>query len=423
LNLAGLARASLANRAAAVGLAVATVALAVGLVVLVEQLRMQVRDSFHRSVSGIDLIVGAPTSPVQLLLFSVFGIGSPMKNLDHADYRRLADDPAVDWAVPLSVGDAYRGRRVVGTTTALFEHYRYAGGRPLEFAAGRAFDDLFDVVAGARVARALGLGPGDPVVLDHGGGNVSLHRHEAQPFTVSGVLAATGTPVDDALFVSLAAQRAIHVGWERGVPRPGSELGPERARALHDDHELEPESVSAVLLGLKTRAAALAMQYRINQQADAGLLAILPGLALQQLWRITGLVENVLRVVSGLVVIAGLLGVLTVLLTTLNERRREMAILRACGARPWQIAALLLLEAALIMALGLVLGLALAWIAQATLAPWLLQRFGLVLGWAAPAAWQWAVLAAIGAAGVLVALLPAALAYRRTLADGMQVRL
>lgn len=423
MTLAGLARASLANRAAAVALAVATVALAVALVVLVEQLRMQVRDSFHRSVSGIDLIVGAPTSPVQLLLFSVFGIGSPMKNLNPDAYRRLAADPAVAWAVPLALGDAYRGRRVVGTTTAMFAHYRYAGGQALAFVAGRAFDDLFEVVVGARAARALDLEPGDPVVLDHGGGNVSLHRHDAQPFTVAGVLAPTGTPVDDALYVSLTALRAIHVGWERGVPRPGSELAPERARTLHDANELEPEAVSAVLLGLNTRAAALGMQYRINQDAGAGLLAILPGLALQQLWRITGLVENVLRVVSGLVVIAGLLGVLTVLLTTLNERRREMAILRACGARPWQIGALLLIEAALIMALGLVLGVAGAWLVQAGLAPWLLDRFGLVLGWAAPAAWQWAVLGAIGLAGVLVALLPAAMAYRRTLADGMQVRL
>jgi len=426
-------------------------------------MRSQVREGFYRSVSGTDLIVGAPTSSVQLLLFSVFGLGNPTNNVDWNHYREIADRPIVDWAIPISLGDSHQGFRVVGTTGAMFQHYRYAGGRALEFREGGAFEELFDVVVGARVADRLGYAVGDRIVLAHGGGNVSLHHHDELPFAVSGVLAPTGTPVDQSLYIRLDAHHAIHIGWERGTPRPGTTLSPEQAqmrtgdqagdREHHDhahnhDHEkaghdgrehgttgedggtpgsadasLQPAEISAFLLGLKTRAAALGMRYEINRQSETPLLAILPGIALQELWRITRLAEQILRVVAGLVVLAGLLGMLTALLTTLNERRREMAILRACGARPWQIAALLVLEAALIMALGLVLGLALAWIAQATLAPWLLQRFGLVLGWAAPAAWQWAVLAAIGAAGVLVALLPAALAYRRTLADGMQVRL
>ncbi|MDT8450848.1 MAG: ABC transporter permease, partial [Wenzhouxiangellaceae bacterium] len=339
-------------------------------------------------------------------------------------------------AVPLSLGDSWRGFRVVATTSELFAHYRYAGGEPLRFAAGDEFSRLFDVVVGARVAREAELATGDELVLAHGGGNVSLNRHDALPFTVSGALAATGTPVDRALFISLDAQQAIHVGWERGVPEPGRTLTREQAQARvhgvdHDhasdhagdaaDGSAGPE-ISAFLLGLKTRAAALGLQYRINQRDGEPLLAILPGLALQQLWRITELAEQILRVVSALVVLAGLLGMLTALLATLGERRREMAILRACGARPWQIAWLLLIEAGAIALIGIVAGLAVAYLAQWALAPWLLERFGVAVSFAWPAPWQWAVLAAVWVAGVLVALVPAAMAYRRTVAAGMQVR-
>lgn len=463
MTLFSLARGSLSNRRASVALTVLTIAISIALLVLVEQMRSQVREGFYRSVSGTDLIVGAPTSPVQLLLFSVFGLGNPTSNVSWDRYREISAQPIVDWAIPIALGDAHEGYRVIGTTRAMFDHYRYAGGQSLEFRRGEPFTDLFDVVAGARVADSLGYAPGDELVLAHGGGNVSLHRHDELPFVVSGVLAPTGTPVDQSLYIRLEAHHAIHVGWEQGRPRPDAMLTPEQARMRssaregRDDHDhnhdhnsdhdhgpelgeaedatlasshgngareasLQPDEISAFLLGLKTRAAALGLQYRINRQREEPLLAILPGIALQQLWRVTGLAEQILRVVAGLVVLAALLGMLTALLTTLNERRREMAIMRACGARPWQISALLLLEAAFVTLAGIGAGLLLGWAAQFALAPWLLERFGIAISFAWPAAWQWLVLAAIGLAGVLVALVPAAMVYRRTLADGMQVR-
>ena len=421
MTLIGLARGSLANRLPAVSLTVLTIAISIGLLVLVEQMRGQVRDGFYRSVSGTDLIVGAPTAPIQLLLYSVFGLGNATNNVTWESYRDLAARPAVDWTIPISLGDAHAGYRVIGTTDAMLEHYRYAGRQALEVAEGAWFEDLYDVVLGARVARQLGYAIGDEIVLAHGGGNVSLQQHDDQPFTVSGILAPTGTPVDQSLYISLQAHTAIHIGWESGRARPGALLSPAEARARAA--ALTPDQITAFFVGLKNRAAVFGLQFEINQRYDAeALLAVLPGIALQELWRITGLAERILRIVAGLVVLAGLLGMLTALLTTLNERRREMAILRACGARPWQIASLLLLEAALITAAGIALGLLLATITQVVLAPWLLSRFGVAVTLAWPAAWQWAVLAAIWAAGVLIALVPAAMVYRRTLADGMQVR-
>ncbi|MEE4297763.1 MAG: ABC transporter permease [Wenzhouxiangella sp.] len=420
MNLLSLAWRSLVNRRFAVILTVCTIALSIGLLVLVEQLRGEVRQGFYRSVSGVDLIVGGRTAPVQLLLYSVFGIGDATNDISWESYSQLKALPEVGWAIPMALGDSHRGYRVLGTSDAFFRHYQFGNGEAIRLATGEPFADLFDVVLGAQVARQMNYGLGDQIILAHGSGNVSLQGHDDHPFTVKGILAPTGTPVDQQLYVSLAAHRAIHIGWERGVQMPGSAIDPELARARAD--ELRPEAVTAIFLGLKTRAAVFGLQRRINDYRAEALSAIMPGITLQQLWRITGLAEQVLRIVAGLVVVAGLLGMLTVLLATLGERRREMAILRANGARPWQISSLLVFEAGLITAAGIVSGVGLALMVQWLAAPSLLDHFGLHVGLSVPALWQLAVLGFIWLAGLTVALLPALMAYRRTLADGMQVR-
>jgi len=421
MTLPSLAIRSLLNRRFAIGLTVLTIALSIALLVLVEQLRSEVREGFYRSVSGTDLIVGARTSPVQLLLYSVFGLGEPTNNVSWETFNALADTAEVAWAVPISLGDAHEGYRVVGTQVQFFDHYRYADRQPLAFAQGERFSDLFDVVLGHQVARNLGYSLGDQIVLAHGTANVSLQQHDNLPFRISGILAPTGTPIDQQLYISLTAHEAIHIGWQNGMPRPGADPTDAQARALAE--RLTPDSVTAILLGLTSRAAVFGLQRRVNDYRQEALSAVLPGIALQQLWRITGLAEQILRVVAGLVVLSGLLGMLTVLLTTLNERRREMAILRANGARPIQIAALLIFEAGLLAAAGILLGLILAVAVQAIAAPWLLSTVGvnLAVGW--PSALLWKILAGIWLAGLVVGAVPALMAYRRTLADGMQVRM
>lgn len=421
MTLLRLAWRSLLNRRTTVMLTILTIALSISLLVLVEQLREDVREGFYRSVSGTDLIVGAPTAPVQLLLTTVFGIGTPRDSISHESLEYIEGQRMVEWTIPLLIGDSHRGERVVGTTGDFFEYYRYADRQPLEMATGGRFEDLFDVVIGHQVARRFGYAVGDRIHLAHGGGNDSLHEHEDHPFTVRGVLEPTGTPVDRNLYIPINAYGVIHVGWESGVHRPGSGLDAEQAR--EHAHEHEPEELSAVLVGLTAPAAAFGMQRDLRDYEAEPLTAVMPGITLQELWRITGVAELVLRAVAVLVVITGLLGMVTVLLTTLNERRREMAILRANGARAWQIAALLVFEAGLIVLGGLLLGLALAMGAIIALGPWLLEVFGLAVGLSLPEPWQWAVLGGIFLAGLLVAFIPAMMAYRRTLADGMQVRL
>jgi putative ABC transport system permease protein len=413
---------SIANRRAAVALTLVSIALSVALLLGVERVRVETRASFANTISGTDLIVGARSGPVQLLLYSVFRIGNATNNVSWASVEMLRALPAVAWVVPISLGDSHRGYRVVGTSADYFARYRAGREGELRFAAGRPFadslDGVFEAVVGAEVARALGYAVGSGIVLAHGAGEVSLIEHADKPFTVVGVLAPTGTPVDRSVHVSLSAIEAIHLDWVGGMPIPGLSIAPGEVRKFN----LAPKQVTAALVGLKTRAAVFQVQRRVNEYAGEPLLAILPGATLQELWSLIGVAERALLAVSALVVAVGLAGLVAVMIAGLSERRRELAILRALGAGPAQVFLLLAIEATLVTAAGVLGGLALLYGALAALSPWLAAEWGLQLSLGWPAAREWALLAAVQGCGVMASAIPAWRAYRLSVADGMTVR-
>ncbi|MEX2453289.1 MAG: ABC transporter permease [Rhodospirillaceae bacterium] len=413
-----LALRSLANRRATAALTVFAIAVSVTLLLGVEKVRTEAKASFANTISGTDLIVGARSGTIPLLLYSVFRIGNATNNISWQSYREIADDPQVAWTIPLSLGDSHRGYRVLGTSAAYFEHYRFARRQHLTFSAGGPFDDLFDAVLGADVARALGYGLGDPLVIEHGAGRVSFTDHADKPFRVAGILAKTGTPVDRTVHVSLEAIEAIHVDWRGGSRMPGVRTSVERVRQM----ELQPKAITAFLVGLESRFATFGVQRRVNKYRAEPLLAILPGVALQELWGLMGTAEGALSAISVFVVVTGLLGMLTMLLASLNERRREMAILRSVGARPAHIFGLLAVEATLLSALGALLGLALLYGAMAATQPIVEARYGLYIAIAPPTGRDFVFIGLVVAAGLLAGIVPALRAYRRSLADGMTMR-
>jgi len=421
MYLLRLALASLNNRRFTALLTVFAIALSVCLLLAVERVRNETRASFASTISGTDLVVGARSGSVNLLLYSVFRIGNATNNIRWDSYQRFAEHPRVAWVIPISLGDSHRGYRVMGTNTAYFEHYRYGRKQPLLLADGRAFEsDPFEVVLGAEVASALGYKLDDSIVLAHGVARVSLVQHDDKPFRVVGVLQRTGTPVDRTLHISLAGMEALHVDWQNGMPARGAgRVDAEQARAL----DLQPQQITAVLLGLNSKIATFTLQREINQYRGEPLLAILPGVALQELWSLMGTAEKALFVVSLFVVLTGLIGMLTAILTSLNERRREMAILRSVGARPWHIAALLIIEAFGLALAGTLLGLALLYIAIAIAQSPLQSLYGLYLPLAWPSAYEWGLLGAILLAALLMGSVPAWRAYRQSLADGLSIRL
>jgi putative ABC transport system permease protein len=384
----------------------------------VEQVRTGARQSFADTISGTALIVGARSGSLNLLLYSVFRIGNATNNMTWASYQDIVRQPEVAWAVPLSLGDSHRGFRVLGTTAGYFEHYRYRRTSGLQFAGGKPFADLFDTVIGADVARELGYTLGQRIVVAHGLGTVSFVEHDDLPFRVAGILAKTGTPVDRTVHVSLEAIEAIHVGWQSGARIPGQTSTAGDVRRM----DLQPKAITAALIGLKSRLATFRLQRAINEYPREPLSAILPGAALQELWSLVGVAETALTVVSALVVATALLGMMTMILTTLNERRREMAILRSVGARPATVLGLLVSEAGLLTTTGVAVGTALLYGALLVLRPLIDRIYGINITIDPPTSNEAATLLAIVAAGFLAGLLPAIRAYRLSLADGMTVR-
>lgn len=414
-----LAAKSLWNRRLTSALVVLSIALSVALLLGVERLHTQTRTSFANTLSGTDLIVGARGSPINLLLYSVFRIGDPTNNVRWSSYQTIAADPLVAWTVPLSLGDSHRGFRVLGTTPAYFQHYRYGRSQPLRLAEGREFADVFDAVLGAEVADRLGYRLGQPVIIAHGAAEVSFALHDDKPFQVVGILARTGTPVDATVHISLDGMEAIHADWRDGAPMPGMRLSAEQVRQL----DLTPKTITAVLVGLHSRTTVFRVQRQINEFTAEPLLAILPGLTLQQLWTVLALAENALLVISGLAVLVSFTVMLTALLTGLNERRREMAILRAIGAGPGHVFALMLGESLTLALGGALLGVLLLQAGLLLAGPLLEARLGLVIAVWPPSPHEFILLATVLGGGLLAGLVPAWRAYRYSLADGMTLRI
>jgi len=416
-RLLQLALHSLWSRRVTALLTVFAIAVSVALLLGVEKLRTGAREGFAATVSGTDLIVGPRSGPLNLLLYSVFQLGEPTTSVSWASFEIVRRHPDVAWAVPISLGDSHRGFRVMGTSRDYFDHFRYGRRTPLAFEAGRPFEDLHDAVLGAAVAAALGYRVGDSIELSHGLGDVSFAPHEDHAFRISGILSPTGTPVDRLVIVSLEAVTAIHEGWEGGAR--ASVARPADGHA-HDPGP--PEKVTAFLVGMKSRPAVLQMQRALNEYRIEPLTAVLPGVALSELWRMVGVADRAMRAVAACVVLAGLVGMVATLLTGLNERRREMAVLRSVGARPAHVFGLLVLESAFLSLLGVVAGAALAWGLLAAAAPWLEAQFGLSVSPGLPGAYDLAIGAAVVVAGLLAGTVPAWRAYRNSLADGLSMR-
>lgn len=532
-----LALASLRSRKLTTALTVASIALSVTLLVGIETVRAGVRDSFAGTIRGVDLIVGARGGTLQVLLSSVFGIGSPSGSVQLRTMERWQQHPAVKWVVPYSLGDSHRGFRVVGTSTEFYERYRFRKDGRITFAAGGPAQADSDVVVGSEVAERLKYTVGTPVVVTHGLRDIGTSNHEAHPFRVVGVLARTFTPIDRSVYVTLEGIEAMHAEGEfavvppapmktgsreqgaggrkraiiaankrraaaipatppAGVPMampgaepppgtpmvmpgaspppgtptvmpgaspppgatlvmPGAEPPPEvlqqvkaaaeKAReaakaksaapapvveepvaaadtgteAAHDHGD---DQITSFFVGTKNRFEALMLQREMNTDLVEPLTAIIPGVALGELWQNIGNAEVGLRVIAMFAVLISITGMLVALYSSLEARRREMAILRAIGAGPRTILALLVLESTMLAFLGCVIGVAIVYAGLALGQSPIEQRFGIHLALRALGETEYGYLAMVMIAGMLIGFVPAWKAYRTSLVDGLSPR-
>ncbi|GAA64902.1 MAG: ABC transporter permease [Pseudoalteromonas tetraodonis] len=410
-----LAYKSLLNRRASVLLTLLTIAISVMLLLSIERVRVDAKSSFSNTISGTDLIVGARTGDIQLLLSSVFRIGHTNNGVSWQSYQYITKQRGVKWSIPISLGDSHKGQAVLGTTLDYFKHYRFAKKQPLAFEQGQAFSSINEVVIGSEVASKLAYKIGDEIVISHGMGNTSFHHHDDNPFKVVGILKPTGTPVDKTLHVPLAAIELIHGGGHHD----------------HDDHHDHsshalighPKQITAFLMGFDSPLYTLQIRRNINQYKQEPLLAIMPTVTLKELWEMLAIIEKILLLFSFVVVIISLLGMLTTLLANLNQRRRELAILRSVGARPWQLFSLISMESLLTTFLGCLVGCTLFYALMGTTAGYLQSQAGVSINISMLSDYELTLIGVIMAAGFIIGLIPATRAYFYSLSDGMSIKI
>ena len=445
-----LAIKSFRNRKSSTILAIISIALSVALLLSIERVREQTKTSFTSTISGTDLIVGARSSSVNLLLSSVFQMGTATNGIRFESYEEVIKQPQVNWSIPFSFGDSHKGFRVIGTTSQFYEHYQYGKKQALAIEQGHWFKESADIVIGASVAKKLKYQLGDILTVSHGESESHID-HDDIVFTVSGILAPTSTPIDRSLFISLIDLDALHVqqkNFERGAdPLAALMATKKRLNKVeketniddhhhdehtdnknheiddhHHEHSHQTEVLSGFYLGLDHRSQVLSMMTFINKYDDEAIMAIMPGAALLELWSMLSLVEQILFIISMLVVAISLTSMLIILLTNLNQRRREMAILRAIGARPKHILGLLFGEAAFIVISGIILGITILYCVLLIIKPFILHNFGVYIELTALSAHEITLMLLLAIAGVIISIWPSFQAYRYTLSDGISVK-
>jgi len=367
-----LAYKSLLHRKVSVLLIILAMSVSVFVLLGVEHIRHQTKVNFNNSISNVDLIVGARTGKLNLLLYSVFRIGTPTSNISWQSYKRLSSHRAVDWIIPISLGDSHKGYRVLGTSGAYFKHYKYGKAQTISLEQGRVFTDVLDVVLGSTVARELNYQIGDEITLSHGVGKTSFSHHDHLAFKVTGIIAPTGTPIDQTLHVSLQGIEAVHIpNAHQILSNQSTELA-----SLEEDI-LAPKSITAAMVGLKSRMLIFQLQRSINTNPTEPLMAILPGATLSEFWQSLSVMENALRLISSLIIFSAMLGLSAMLLTSIRERKQEINLLRMIGASSLFIFFFIQLEALFIAVASVVVATLSLYLSLSLAQAFLIEQYGL----------------------------------------------
>lgn len=397
LNAFTLALKSLRHRPLPTALNLLLMTVGIAMMSFVLSASRQLEDSALRDAQGIDLVVGAKGSPLQLILSSIYHIDVPTGNIPQAAQAQLMQSRMVKNVIPLALGDSYRGFRIVGTTTAYIAHY---GAEP---AAGRLFAAPMEAVLGAQAAAGTGATVGAQFAGAHGmarGGD----EHADAPFTVVGILKPTGTVLDRLVLTPVESVWHVHE-----VAHGIDVTDQEEKEAMDAEREL-----TALLVQYASPLAAISMPRMINSQSQ--LQAAQPAFESAKLFRMLGVGVDVLRAIAAIVLLSAALSMFVALYNALEERKTDLAILRTLGAPPVKLLLLLLAEGLILALAGALLGWLLGHAAVEILGRTLAQDQYLGLSGRVVAPQEaWLIAVAIGI-GLLAALLPAMRAYRTDIA-------
>ena len=408
---------SMRNRWFSISLATVAIALAIALAFGISRARDAARAGFDATINGVDLIVGARGGDVQILLYSVFNIGNATNNISAETIAKLEADPDIAWVAPMWLGDNHRGYRVVGTDNRFFDHVQTGGGSPLTYADGQGLTGIFGAVIGSSVARDLNYQVGQSMVVTHGLVSAGTADHDDMPFYVSGILAPTGTPIDRNIYVPLEGLPPFILIGKTVQKTAGASITVDQL----ESRDLRPSSLTAALIGVDNRRRIFQIQRKLNEDKAEPLSAIIPGVALSNLWAVVGVIEESFRFISLSAFVVSILGLVALLNMSLAQRRREMAIYRSLGARPWQIASLLLIEATFIGVVAAIVGIVLTLTLQQLVTQFAFTHASISLQFAPLNFQDLLRMATYILVTLLAGILPAIRLYRQSLADGISV--
>jgi len=410
-------------------LSLVLLALGVGLIALLLLLNRQIQAQFERNLAGIDLVIGAKGSPLQLILSSMYHIDAPTGNISVEEASPFLNPrhPLIETAIPLSLGDSHQGYRIVGTTAGFLELYA------LQVAEGRLWETPMEVVAGRAVAEALGLQVGSRFRSSHGFvEDENLIHEDAQAFEVVGILAPSGSVADQLLLCDARSVWLVHDHEDEAHEDEAHEHEhhghePEQGAQLHTPDSrtallAHPESdITALLIRFKGRSyQALNMQRAINDNTD--MLAATPAIEINRLYNILGGWLDALQSLAYVIIGVSALSVFVSLYSSLRERRYELAIMRVGGATPRTLFVLIVLEGLILAILGWLLGIALSHLAMEVLAERMEADYRYSFSGLVFLRQEWWLLGAALGIGLLAAAIPAVRASQtdisETLAEG-----
>mgnify|MGYP001472695706 FL=1 len=463
---------SLLNRWLSCLLIILTLAFSISLFFTVSRIQESVRSSFQNTISGVDSVVAARGGDLQILLNSVFLIGEPNSTIRWSTFKDITDNNKMNWAVPITLGDSHKGYRVIGTTNNYFKEIKYSSGKNIEFLSGNSFNDVFDVVLGNAVANKLKYNLGAEIIITHGLSDVGEvhtfssekenhsdhadhddhadeehdnhddhvdhddhakheehdnhedhadeghegHNHENLGFKVTGILKPTGTPIDNAVYISLAGIEAMHTGW----------IGNQKVIDVSIEQimqsELKPKTISAIFVSLKNRTQVFQFQRDVLNYKEEAISSVMPGITLSRLWALTGNVDKAFKIITFFIIIIALLGMIAMTIAGLNGRRREMAILRSVGASPTNIVSLLLVESIIISLISCAIGYILMIVIFSIGKDYLQNNYGIFINSFSIKNYDLQMIISIICAALIATIVPAIQIYKNTLRDGLNVR-
>ena len=391
-----------------------TISLMASMVLLlsIERIQQGAEEGFNQSISGVDAIIGPRSSSIELVLYTVFHLGRPTNNITTKTVNDVKLRGDISWLVPIALGDSHKGFRVVATEPNYFEHIKNANGQPLVFSKGVAFAELSETVLGSDVAEKLSYRVGSKIQITHGSVESIGSKHDDFSFVVTGILNKTGTPIDQAIFLDLKGYELLHLGWKSG--KKIFNLDDINLSSLPED-ALIPKTVTAAFIGLKSKLTLFNFSKNIREYPKEAISAVIPGIALSELWSIVGLVDKGFQLLSWIIIAISLIAMVTLIIASLDNRKQEMTIYRANGASPKFLAMMVLCESLVIGLIAIVGAIILVTIVTyfATV------QLNLALGISPSFEWismgEITVFSFILLAGALSSLIPAVMVFRKNL--------